>query len=193
MSDEPQVPGPSPIDRAGTRTIILLGLAGLLVWFGLFGLGLFINSASYRDQVLAHPDVQNLGMSILTYTPTNVGLICLAAAFIGGCTSRMQAQHVARKRTRKPAAAAESEPQWESDSEIYRSENPASSLLRGFAVYGAYLAGSYVAAEKPFIVTSPELYAQAAGTISLAAFTVGFDPTFLYSLIGLKGKSDKPS
>lgn len=201
MPNATHEPAADPSGPAETRWMIFWGTMGVLVWFGLFGLGLFINSAFYREKVGRELDADIFAMSIVTYTPTNVGLICLVAAFIGGCTSRLQAHHAARKRGRKPPrdsasvarksgqpdasdpsapatlspSAAEQNSQSPSESEIYRSENPASSLLRGFLVYGAYLAGSFIVTDTPFSATSPELYARAAGAISLAAFAVGFD------------------
>lgn len=187
---------------ADSPLMIVSGLIALCAWFVIFGLGLFINSAEYRTQVAQSVDATNLVMSILTYTPTNVGLVCLVAAFIGGCTSRLHAEHteqVARARGPRPRDSTEApeasvevgDAPSPSDSDVYRTENPATSLLRGFVVYGAYMAGSAIATDNPFGSTTPEQYARAAGAVSLAAFTIGFDPTFLYSLIRLKGKSAK--
>jgi hypothetical protein len=206
-------------DAADESKMVYFGLTAVLGWFVLFGLGLFINSATYRDALLKDGfSWHNFVMGLMTYTPTNVGALCLVSAFLGGCTSRLQTRFREKRRTRQSSRKA-----WERDtpasetsapaagtaagetkgdaeelaaaasqldeSTLYRTENPVASMLRGFAVYGAYMAGSFIATDKPFTATSPELYARVAGVTSLAAFSVGFDPTFLYGLIGLKGRN----
>jgi hypothetical protein len=78
-----------------------------------------------------------------------------------------------------------------SESEIYMRENPVSSMLRGFVVYIAFLAGVYVGTNAPFADPTQEQYARAAGTTSLLAFIVGYDPTIFRQLISLSSKFKK--
>jgi hypothetical protein len=62
-------------------------------------------------------------------------------------------------------------------------ENPLSSMLRGFVVFVAFVAGVYVGTDTPFADPTQEQYARMAGTLSLFAFLVGYDPTIFRELI----------
>ena len=85
-------------------------------------------------------------VSLLTYTPTNIAAWCVLAAFSGGCASPLvvtgAAPHFGGKGSQEGSPISESE--------IYMRENPVSSMLRGFVVYVAFLAGVYVGTNAPF-------------------------------------------
>jgi hypothetical protein len=147
-------------------------------------MGILINSQPYRNGVLKNFDWANFIMSILTYTPTNIALLCVIAAFSGGCASRMLIAGIAKK-----AGVDLSDPTAEkTDSQLYMNENPFGSMMRGLVVYFAYLAGVFIANSAPFSETTPQQYAQSAGIVSLFSFVVGFDPTVFRSLISISGK-----
>ncbi len=164
--------------------LVTLGLISILGWITMFSLGLLINSQVYRAGVLRQFNWVDFMMSMLTYTPTNIAMLSVIAAFAGGCASRMLIAGVARK-TKLTIHDQETE---KTDSQLYMAENPFGSMLRGLVVYFGYLAGVFIANSTPFTNTTPEQYAQSAGIISLFAFVVGFDPTVFRSFISISGK-----
>jgi membrane-bound acyltransferase YfiQ involved in biofilm formation len=166
------------------RTTIIAGIIGLIGWFFTFGLGLFIASKPYRDQLLQSFQWKAFLVSLFTYTPTNIAALCLLAAFTGGCASQLIISAM-----RSPQDSGNKEkPEQLSDTQIYMQESPVSSMLRGFVVYVAFLAGVYITSNAPFADPTQEQYARAAGTTSLLAFVVGYDPTIFRQLINLGAK-----
>jgi hypothetical protein len=164
--------------------LVFLGLTGIVGWLTMFSLGLLVNSQVYRMGVLHQFNWNDFIMSILTYTPTNIAMLSVIAAFAGGCASRMLIAGVAKK-TGSPAQDQETE---KTDSQLYMAENPFGSMLRGLVVYFGYLAGVFIANSAPFSNVTQEQYAQSAGIVSLFAFVVGFDPTVFRSFISISGK-----
>ena len=164
--------------------MIACGLIGMLCWITMFSLGLLINSKPYRDSILINFELKNFLMSVLTFTPTNVAMLCIIAAFSGGCASRLVVAGVAKR----SGLDMENPGGIKSDSHLYMMENPFSSMLRGLVVYFAFLAGVFVATPDPFANTSAQQYAQSAGVVSLLSFIVGYDPSVFRSFINLSGK-----
>ncbi len=163
--------------------MVFSGVFAVLGWFVMFGVGLLVASKGYRDQLLQAFEWRAFVVSLLTYTPTNIAALCLLAALCGGCASRLvlassQAVHPAREPSKGAGVA----------SEVYRAESPISSMLRGFVVYVAFLAGVYVGTNAPFAEPTQEQYARAAGTVSLLAFVVGYDPTLFRQLLNVGSK-----
>lgn len=153
----------------------------------MFSLGLLLNSQPYRDIILNHFDLINFLMSILTFTPTNVAMLSVIAAFSGGCASRLLIAGI----TKKTIPDIENSEIEKEDSHIYKSENPFSSMLRGLVVYFAFLTGVFIASPNPFGTTTPQQYAQTAGVVSLLSFIVGYDPTTFRSFISLSTRFRK--
>jgi len=172
------------LSSAEFSLLVALGIISIIGWITMFSLGLLINSQVYRTGVLRQFNWVDFMMSILTYTPTNIAMLSVIAAFAGGCASRMLIASVAKK-TKLDIHDLESE---KTDSQLYMAENPFGSMLRGLVVYFGYLAGVFIANSTPFTNTTPEQYAQSAGIISLFAFVVGFDPTVFRSFISISGK-----
>lgn len=171
------------------QTVILCGTLAVLGWFVVFGLGLLVNSKPYRDAVATEFVVGAFLFALMTYTPTNIALLCVLASFSGGSASRLIHTEPADPRAARSHTGSHGV---EADSEIYRRENPFSSMFRGFVVFIAFLAGVYVGSNAPFADTSPEQYARAAGTTSLLAFVVGYDPTLFEKLIALSNRLKRP-
>lgn len=67
---------------------ILSGILEVLGWFSFFGPGLFIASKPHRDILLQGFQWNAFLFSLITYTPTNVAVLRLLAAFTGGGASR---------------------------------------------------------------------------------------------------------
>jgi len=172
------------LSTAEFSLLVLLGVIGILGWITMFSLGLLVNSQVYRSGVLQQFNWVDFIMSVLTYTPTNIAMLSVIAAFAGGCASRMLIAGVAKK----TGQASQDQEMEKTDSQLYMAENPFGSMLRGLVVYFGYLAGVFIANSAPFSNTTQEQYAQSAGIVSLFAFVVGFDPTVFRSFISISGK-----
>ena len=166
--------------------MIIMGVLGTLGWITMFSLGLLINSEPYRLSILKQFDWVNFIMSILTYTPTNIALLCFIAAFSGGCSSRLVIGGIGL--AKKTDAEIQKNDSDKTDSHLYMAENPFSSLLRGLVVYLAFLAGIFVTNSNAFVTTTAQQYGQLAGVVSLFSFVVGYDPSVFRSLISLSEK-----
>ncbi len=163
---------------------VALGLLGVFLWIVLFGLGLLVDSLPFRIALQGSFNWSNFFLSILTYTPTNIIVLCLFAAFSGGCASKLIALGVEKNaRERNIPQSKEL-----TDSELYMNENPFGSMLRGLTVYFIFLTGSFLASSDPFNLPNPLQYAKSAGTVSLLSFVVGYDPTVFRSLLNLTAK-----
>jgi hypothetical protein len=150
--------------------ITAAGCAGIIIWFIMFGMGLFINSKPFRDALAAELNWRPFWNCLMTYTPTNIAALCLLGAFCGGCMSYLLFQK------KNPVAEADTADKNKSEAIIESApQNPFVSMIRGFVVYVAFLGGMYIGADSPFKETSPEQYARAAGAVSLFAFIIGFD------------------
>jgi hypothetical protein len=167
---------------------IPLGIVAIACWIVLFGLGLFINSGIYRNTLTSDFNWNQFAMSILTYTPTNIAMLCLVSALSGGCASNLVVMNL-EDTIGTNVQSLEGD---KLNSHVYMKENPFSSLLRGVVVYFAFLAGVYIASNAPFSNPTPEQYAKTAGAISLLSFAVGYDPTIFRSIIGLGKKIKTP-
>jgi S1-C subfamily serine protease len=114
------------------------------------------------------------------FTPINVALLALLAAFLGGCASNITYNRQGDSGLTERQAA-------------FRSENPAASMIRGFLIYLGFVAGIYVATNSPFANVTADQYARLAGTVSFLAFVVGYDPTKFQDFISKNsGLPSKP-
>ena len=126
---------------------------------------------SFVDKVLAKKDEWSMPRSffvaLLIYTPTNMALLTLFAGCLGGCVSNIK-YSMMEKEEREKLTKEESS---------ILCENPLSATLRGFVIYLCLIAGLYAAVDDPFKDSTPGQYARLAGSLSLVAFIVGFDPS----------------
>lgn len=116
--------------------------------------------------------------AVLLFTPLNAAILALLAALIGGCASWL-----AHKDDTIPDSATPEERARLERHMRFWNENPLSAMLRGFVVYLTVIAGVYVTGSDPFANASPDQYVRFAGTVSLLAFVLGYDPTRLQDLI----------
>ncbi len=117
--------------------------------------------------------------SVLVYTPTNMALLTLFAGLLGGCVSNIKYSMMSKEERQnlKPKE------------EAILSENPLSATMRGFVIYLCMVAGLYVVLDDPFKDSTPGQYARLAGSMSLVAFIVGFDPTRIKVWLRMVDKS----
>lgn len=161
--------------------VVICGIIAVTAWLIFFGLGLFISSKPFRDVLGNGLNWYALFVSLLTYTPTNIAFLCMTASFCGGCSNNLFITKNMTKEGLKEEAA----------SNITIQQNPFNSILRGFVVYIAFLAGMYVLVNSPFESPTPEQYAKAAGVVSIMAYVAGYDQSNFLNLLNLTSKLRK--
>ena len=158
------------IEGSHTKPLMtFIGIVTLGGWLMIFCLGLFVDSEPFRDAMgEAHLDFPNLFYAFVTYTVTNVGLLCCLVGLLGS---------VARNIGTAPARHGATQ------AATHDKESILAGLLRGFVVYLLFLGGVYVVAHSPFENTDPNLYARLAGALSVASFLAGYSPRSFYEKI----------
>jgi hypothetical protein len=157
----------------------VIGIASVFLWILVFLPGLTINSQPYRNDLLnGVVTINGIFAVMITYTITNVALLCCLSGIIGAATRRVTSKlSELRKFDEKPAVTT-----------LF------TGITRGFSVYLLLLAGVYAATPDPFSSPTPEQYVRMAGTISLLAFTVNYEPDLFQTIVGIaasKGKMTK--
>ena len=147
----------------------------IVLWLGVFLLGTLVNSAPYRERFAGFTgtplDVVSDGLIVgLTYTLTNVGLLCLLASLLGslGASANL---------------GVDSDAAMDQDTSAPRT----SAILRGFLVYLALLAGVLVFADSPAGPTQNQ-YVRLAGVTSLLGFAVNYRPALFATLFARLSK-----
>ena len=161
----------------------MLGSCGVIAWIVLFSLGMLIDSSQYRNTLTTDFTLFKFIMTMLTFTPSNIAILCLVSAFTGGCASLLVIT-----KAQKVLGLDEHESHAKSNSRIYMSENPFSSMLRGILVFFAFLAGVFVTSSDALSAPTAQAYTQAAGVVSMLAFLVGYDPTMFRTLLNVSEK-----
>lgn len=156
-----------------TRQVVLC-VGSLATWVLLYASGLLLESVEHRVVLAPHMMEKQLGdagkkivdqafkshvsgtwsffRALICYSPTNMALLTLVSAFLGGCVSNamvssMEEQELKRLPSRRFA---------------FLSENPLAATMRGFVAYLCLIAGLYVAMDDPFKDSTPGQYARLA-------------------------------
>ena len=106
-------------------------------------------------------------VAFFCYSPTNMAMLTLVAGFLGGCVSNAVVTTMEEEELKKVPERQLA----------FLCENPLAATMRGFVIYLCLVAGLYVAMDDPFKDSTPGQYARLAGSLSLVAFVVGYDPT----------------
>ena len=175
------------VHRKNHTVIALMGSCGVVVWIMFFSLGMLIDSSQYRTPLLTRFNWYQFFMAVLTYTPTNIAILCLVSAFTGGCASLLVISKAEK------ALGLDKQSTHKTSSHVYMSESPFSSLLRGIVVFFAFLGGVVVTSSTALSAPSFEAYIQAAGVVSMLSFVVGYDPTMFRALISIGEKMNGKS
>jgi hypothetical protein len=170
------------------RLIFACGIAGMLGWISVFGIGMLVNSKTYRDQLATNFDFATLAKAIISFTPTNVALLAMLAGFLGGCASLLMYSDYSANNSAKQNGKAPID----LERLAYLQENPVSSALRGFVVYLTFLAGTVFGASGAFANTTQDQYCRLAGAVAVLAFGVGYDPTVFRQVLSLVTRRTEP-
>lgn len=181
------------------QRVLGLGSAALLAWVLVFSAGALVDSRTFRER-LDPPDVsatqpstqpvrvrdvwENLLPAALLYTPTNAAVLAALAGLIGGCASKLAM--LDQKAPRLPPPDHPDRPAAEDRAarrRLFMSESPFTSMLRGFVVYLTFLGGVLIAVDDPFKNPTGGAFLRYAGTVSLIAFVMGYDPTRFEQLL----------
>lgn len=158
-------PGLNPLD------MLLLWLA-LALWLAVFLIGTLVSSAPYRSSFAAFEGgfmgTAKAGLKVVvTYTLTNVAILCILAGVLGALGSR------AVLGTDIPGPR---DPSRDTISPRH------SAVLRSFLVYLALIAGVLIVGDNPAEPTQI-MYVKVAGLMSLAGFVVSYRPRVFGRLI----------
>lgn len=173
-----------------------IGICALALWLVFFSGGLLLETIEYRAFLAPHafPNQaekdKKAGIvakeyvgtptfafiaATLWFTPTNLAFLALFAGLMGGCGSNILYDELPQEEVE----------QLHPESRKHLSEMPWSAMMRSFIVYLCVIAGLYFAMDDPFKDSTPAQYMRLAGTISVLALLVGYDPTRIKSWVGL--------
>lgn len=133
----------------------------------------------------------NFLTAAFTFMPLNVGLLCILAAFIGGCSvNKEKIWTVHFQRDSLPAEGAEQERFSLTRQLLYLTEHPSYSAVRGLIVYlvlisGFFIVGPETLANDPEQLDVFSQYIKFAGLSSFFGYLAGYDPTLFSTLINL--------
>lgn len=168
--------------HASKRMIMaIIGSCATFVWIALFSIGMVIDSSVFRKTLTTDFNWYKLSMTFLTYTPSNIALLCLVSAFIGGCSSMLVITKIKKANSGNESVEV-------IDSKYFNIEIPVSAMFQGILVYFAFLAGVFITSSNAILQPTAESYTQAAGIVSMLAFLAGYDPTMFRSLMNLSDK-----
>lgn len=202
-SDEAPSHGKTALPSAKVARIV--GCTALSLWFAIFVAGLLLSSSRYRDALLppavraTSADLPALGgfpnfatafvviKAALTFSPINIGLLCVAAGLVGGCAANLNWYNLERLGATKKVSARTS---------VYLTEHPANAVLRSFLIYLLLMAGLLAFMPDPFKLLQPvdpsvgdvasflrdlaiqqSSYTRLAALASVLSFMVGYDPS----------------
>jgi len=147
----------------------IVGALSVLLWMLVFLPGLTISSAPYRQQLISgHLSWTSVIMTLITYTVTNVAVLCCLSGIIGASTRAIIGS------TSKGEKTSEGEGM---------SGMLLAGVLRSFLIYLLFISGVYMATNAPFAAPTQEQYVRVAGLISLFAFISGYDPRFFARIV----------
>ena len=147
----------------------IIGSVSVLLWMLVFLPGLTISSAPYRQQLVeGNLSWESVMMTLITYTVTNVAVLCCLAGIIGAATQ---------------AIFVGTHPKEQKEEEDKLSGVLLAGVLRSFLIYLLFISGVYMATNAPFAAPTQEQYVRVAGLISLFAFVSGYDPRFFSRIV----------
>lgn len=147
------------------------GFCLLVLWTFIFAVGIVFPSAPYRNALNGQGTplslalvLPYLGLFLMTYTPSNVAILCCISAWLGELG----------RRTRIDGSAPVG---------LCQRGDYIAAIMRGFLAYLAILTGFVVIGSgvNVFVAPSPEGYVRLAAVVSLVGFLSGFNPALFRS------------
>jgi hypothetical protein len=191
------------VHRFGGRRTVYAAIAGTLatgLWLGLFTIGLAVPTQPYRDRLMAMdpskagaPAISEIFSSLIVvgfaYTPTNLALLCCAAALVG-CLGRLATTNDAEARAiidqeRNGTAKTEGAADEGGGTRVSPLAPAITAITWGLFIYLIVVSGTVVVTGDPFKSTSPEQYLRLAGSASLLAFAVGWRPQSITQFVNV--------
>ena len=138
-------------------------------------------------------------IALFTFMPINVGLLCILAAFIGGCSVNKEEIWQIESKIRILGRTSTTPEALELGRRLgYLTEHPGYSTVRGLVVYLVLVSGLLIAGSVPFQeegdqVSALTQYLKLAGLFSFFGYLAGSDPTVFTSLLNIgRGKIPQP-
>ena len=169
----------APIHIELSTAELIIGLAALAVWFGLFSGGILVATEPYR-RAIENPTVSgelvvNWVVVLAFWTITNIGVLSCIAAFLGALGNRTKFTSDTDT-VRSPASAGPASTRGLATYYM-------SAVMRGFGVYSLVLAGLLVFATDSLISPDQAAYMRLAPTVSIISFYAGYDPSIFAGLL----------
>ena len=138
-------------------------------------------------------------IAALSFLPLNAGLLCILAAFIGGCS--VNKEEIWQLKADLAALQPADEPTRGVDLRRrlnYLTEHPGYSAIRGLVVYLVLISGLFIVGGDPMGDASDQLsaltqYMRLAGLFSFFGYLAGYDPTVFTSLLRLGSSRLRPT
>lgn len=130
-------------------------------------------------------------IAMFSFTPLNVAILCMLAAFIGGCTENTTEIERLRGELKKLSADGGSSPDNKaaiSRRLAYLTEHPGHSAIRGLVVYLIIMSGLFIIGAPPLgdasILQDPlGQYVKLAALLSFFGYLAGYDPTVFTTML----------
>lgn len=142
------------------------GIIALVAWTFVFAIGVVFPSTPIRNALTSMGVIDSKGMILaylcaflVTYTVSNVAILCCISAWLGELG----------RRTRISGAA---------NGVAYRRGDYMAAVMRGFLGYLAVLTGYVIIGSgvNAFVTPSPEQFVRLAAIVSLVGFLLGYNP-----------------
>lgn len=171
-------PANRPLPPAAGQGWMFAGGGILAVsWLIVFAVGFSVPTAPHLETLdathLADTSAQTVLKSIVIVifcsTPTNPGILACLAALLGGISSWIHVDGTAPS---------------ENDRSASLQRICFAPMLRGFFMYLSLLAGLLLLTTQAITHATQDQYVQLAGTVSVFAFMIGYDPNVFRKLMG---------
>jgi hypothetical protein len=156
---------------------VLLLWVVLPLWMVLSLLGTLIDSSPFRAKFIAFEGgAKGIGwnglMVLMTYTLSNIAVLCMLASVLGAIAARAR-------------LGADTVQKEELDLDVTAPRS--SAVLRGFLVYLTLTSGVFVFGQSPSSPTQTE-YVKLAGVMSVVSFLVSYHPTLFGRILERVGR-----
>lgn len=166
-----------PVPAPGQGWMFAVGIVLAVSWLVVFAVGFSVPTAphletldaTHLEATSARTVLKTIVIVIFCSTPTNPGILACLAALLGGISSWIHVDGTATS---------------ESDRTASLQRICFAPMLRGFFMYLSLLAGLLLLTTQAITNATQDQYVQLAGTVSVFAFMIGYDPNVFRKLMG---------